>query len=88
MKLILTIVQDSDREPVSQALIQEGFRVTQISSTGGFFRKGMSTLISGVEDDQVDEVINLLRRILPQKQPTEMKNATLFVLPIEQFTQI
>ena len=88
MKLILTIVKDSDREHVSQALIQEGFRVTQISSTGGFFRKGMSTLISGVEDEKVDEVIGLLRKILPRVEPTDMKNATLFVLPVEGFKQI
>jgi len=27
MKLILTIIRDSDNEPVSQALIKAGFRV-------------------------------------------------------------
>ena len=61
MKLIVVILRDNDNEPVSQGLIQQGFRVTRIASTGGFLRRGMSTLMIGVEDDRVEQAIAVIR---------------------------
>lgn len=88
MKLILTIIRDSDNEPVSQALINAGFRVTRIASTGGFMRRGSSTLIIGTEDEKVDEVIALIRNSLSPISESGTKRATLFVLKVENFNQI
>ena len=44
MKLIISIVQDVDSENLIQRLNEEGFRVTKISSTGGFLKAGNTTL--------------------------------------------
>lgn len=88
MKLILTIINDNSSDPVSQALIAGGFRVTRIASTGGFFRRGSTTLMIGVADDQVDAAIDLIRgSALPSPDP-DVKRATLFVIPVEHFSQI
>jgi uncharacterized protein YaaQ len=88
MKLVITIISDSDNEPVSQALIGAGFRVTRIASTGGFFRKGSSTLVIGVSDDRVTPAIEIIRdKTTPSTDP-EIKRATVFVIPVENFTQI
>lgn len=88
MKLILTIISDNSSDPVSQALISGGFRVTRIASTGGFFRRGSTTLLIGVADDQVDAAIEVIRAsALPSPDP-RMKRATLFVIPVEHFTQL
>jgi uncharacterized protein YaaQ len=54
MKLLLTIVQDTDAGKLQQALIESGFDSTKLSSTGGFLRQGNTTLLIGVEDHQVD----------------------------------
>lgn len=88
MKLILTVLRDSDNEPVSQALIADGFRVTRIASTGGFFRRGSSTLMIGVADDKVDAAIHVIKSNLgPQTEPAANR-AVLFVLNVDHFHHI
>ena len=88
MKLILTIISDNDNEPVSQALIGKGFRVTRVASTGGFFHRGSSTLMIGLNDDKVDEAIQVIRvTVTPSGEPGTPR-ATFFVLDVENFTQI
>ncbi|NMC12576.1 MAG: hypothetical protein GYA34_06805, partial [Chloroflexi bacterium] len=80
MKMIIAIIRYSDNDPVSQGLISSGFRVTRIASTGGFLRRGSTTLIIGVADDKVDEAIQVIKdHTLPPEDPNT-KRATLFVL--------
>jgi len=88
MKLIIAIINDNDNESVSQALVAGGFRVTRIASTGGFFRRGSSTLMIGVADDKVDAAIVALRSGVTTPADAGANRATLFVLNIENFTQI
>ena len=88
MKLILAIIHDHDNEPVSQALINAGFRVTRIASTGGFIRRGSSTLLIGVENNRVESAIEVIRQSSAVPGETEPHRATLFVLPVEEYLQI
>jgi len=88
MKLLLTIISDRDREPVSKALIEAKFRVTRISSTGGFFHRGMSTLMTGVEENQVDKAIDVIKTNLPTRTVEKMSRATIFVINVEDFKQL
>jgi uncharacterized protein YaaQ len=88
MKLIVTIIRDEDNEPVSQALIQSGFRVTRIASTGGFLRHGSSTLMIGVEDTQLEQAISVIRDSCAPPSEPGMKRGTLFVLPVVKFEQV
>ena len=53
MKLIFTIVHDDDSSRVMGALNKEGYRITKLSSTGGFLRSGNTTLMCGVEEHQL-----------------------------------
>jgi uncharacterized protein YaaQ len=62
MKLIIAMVQDEDSEVAVQALTERGHRVTRLATTGGFLRRGNTTLLVGVEDAQVDDVLAVLRR--------------------------
>lgn len=61
MKLIMSIVNTDDRRNVVQVLLEKGFRTTIISTTGGFLREGNSTILCGVEDSQVDTVLEIIR---------------------------
>ncbi|MGW8251134.1 MAG: cyclic-di-AMP receptor [Anaerolineales bacterium] len=88
MKMIVAIIRDNDNEPVSNALINSGFRVTRIASTGGFLRRGSSTLMIGVEDEKVDQAIQLIRNNTTMPDDPGLKRATLFVLNVKEFTQI
>ena len=48
MKLIVAIVQDEDAGRLVSALMDKGFGVTKLATTGGFLRAGNTTLISRV----------------------------------------
>lgn len=61
MKLLLTIVQDQDALPLLEALVQESYRVTKLASTGGFLQAGNTTLLVGIEDEQVEDVIGIIK---------------------------
>lgn len=86
MKMIITIVKDHDADPLTQAFTAGNFRVTRVASTGGFLRSGVVTMLLGVEDDQVDAAIQIVRDALPQKN--DVKRATLFVVPVHHYEQV
>jgi uncharacterized protein YaaQ len=60
MKLLLAIVRNDCAGDVVSALNEQGFRVTRISTTGGFWRRGNVTLLVGVEDEKVDEALKII----------------------------
>jgi uncharacterized protein YaaQ len=86
MKMIIAIVRDRDTNPVSTALTSAEFRVTHIASTGGFLRRGNSTLFIGVEDEKVDQAMEIIRTNLEPADDPAQKRATLFVLNVNHFT--
>jgi uncharacterized protein YaaQ len=85
MKLIITIIRDIDNESVSQALISQGFRVTRIASTGGFFRRGSSTLMIGTDNDKVDQAIEIVKKNLSPLIEPGVGRGTLFVIDVEHY---
>ena len=62
MKLAVAIVNDDDAGVIIDSLREEGFAVTKLSSTGGFLRLGNTTLISGVDDDKVKQLVAIIER--------------------------
>ena len=88
MKMIIAIVQDNDTEPVSKALTTMKFRVTQIASTGGFLRRGSSTLLIGLDDDQVEQALQIIRDTCSIAADPNQKRATIFVLNVAKHIQL
>lgn len=88
MKMVIAIVRDLDEEEILQGLIKENFRVTRIASTGGFFRRGNSTFMVGVEEDKVERVIQTIRDHCAPTLDLAVKHATVFVLDVDHFEQV
>jgi len=65
MKLMVIIVSDPDADGLVRAMVERGHPATKIGSTGGFLRRGNTTLLSGVASDEVDQVVALVRRLCP-----------------------
>ena len=63
MKLIITIVQDDDAADLLDVLTDKGFRVTKLATTGGFLRSGNTTLMIGVEEEKVDDVLVVIEEV-------------------------
>jgi len=61
MKLVVAVIQDKDSHRLLGALTQNSFRATKLASTGGFLREGNTTLLVGVDDDQVEKVVGLIK---------------------------
>lgn len=62
MKLIICIVHSDDADQLTLALRERGFRSTKISTTGGFLREGNATILIGIEEARVDEVLSVVRQ--------------------------
>ena len=62
MKLVLSIINSDDASNVSSALTEKRFQVTKLATTGGFLKSGNTTFITGVDDDKVDEVIEIIKK--------------------------
>jgi len=86
MKMIIVITQDTNADTLTQAFTAGNFRVTRVASTGGFLKSGVVTMLLGVEDEQVDAAIKVVRDALPPS--TDKKHATLFVVPVLRFEQV
>lgn len=88
MKLIVAIVRDADVEAVVSALVGHGLGVTRLSSTGGFLRRGSTTLLVGAEAARLDEAIEAVRQACSPAEYPDQRRVTLFVLPVERFEQL
>ena len=60
-KLLIVIASDSDADSLIQKLVQRGYPATKVSSTGGFLRRGNATIFSGVDAEDVDNVVAIIR---------------------------
>ena len=75
MKVVFAIVHDEDGRKVMDELNKNGFGVTRLSSSGGFLRAGNTTLLVGVEESKVDNVIKIIEK--KSKNRTQMMNTTM-----------
>jgi uncharacterized protein YaaQ len=95
-KLVIAVVQNDDADNVVDALLDGDFRATRLASTGGFLRRGNTTLLVGADEDQVDQVLGLIRANahaagLPADAApgvTPPAAATVFVLDLEEHVRI
>ncbi|OQY18167.1 MAG: hypothetical protein B6I35_13425 [Anaerolineaceae bacterium 4572_32.2] len=58
----MSIVNSDDTRQLTDALMKKGHSATTISTTGGFLRQGNATLIIGVQDENVDDVLDIIHR--------------------------
>ncbi|MFH2039035.1 MAG: cyclic-di-AMP receptor [Chloroflexota bacterium] len=88
MKLIIIVVNDTDSESLLKALLNEGYRVTRIASSGGFMRRGSSTLLMGVEAGSVERAMKMVREHCAPSVDPSIKKVTIFVLKVDKFEQL
>jgi uncharacterized protein YaaQ len=90
MKLVIAVVQGEDAQRTVGALSHVGISSTRISSTGGFLQQGNVTLLMGVDEERVPEVLEIIREncrersrfltpVLPSAEPGDF----LAAFPVE-----
>lgn len=68
MKLVIAVVQDKDSQKLVEVLVENGFRSTKLASTGGFLKSGNTTLLVGVEVQDVPAVLAIIRSICQARE--------------------
>lgn len=97
MKLIIAIISDDDVREVTRTLNEEKIQFTKLATSGGFLKKGNSTLLIGCEDP--NSVLKILKELCQEREelvtapvdtitpivfPVKVGGATVFILDVEQ----
>jgi uncharacterized protein YaaQ len=61
VKLVVAIVHTEDAGHLVDGLLEREFRATRLHSSGGFLKQSNATVILGVEDDQVEAALAVIR---------------------------
>lgn len=91
MKLIIAIVSNEDAGKAVEQLSVNRFYVTKLSTSGQFLKGGNTTLLIGIEDERVQEVIDVIRgctskRAILQGGVESTLEGSLLAKPIEVTT--
>jgi uncharacterized protein YaaQ len=94
-KLVIAVIQNEVADAVVDALLEADFRTTRLASTGGYLRRGNTTLMIGADEGQVDYVLDLIRQTARASMaPAETGDgvpaaaATVFVLDLEEYQRL
>ena len=62
MKLIYIIVRQDNETDVINSMIKNGFRITKLATSGGFLRKGNTTIFCCCQDNEVNKAIDIIKQ--------------------------
>lgn len=94
MKMMIAIVQDKFIDELMERFLDNEVYVTRVSSSGGFFKSGNSTLLLGVETDKLELIDNIFREVTKTEAhhnehgDFEVSGATVFVVDVESSMRI
>lgn len=96
MKFIIAIIQEEYINSAIEDLMDNKIRITKISSTGGFLKSGNTTLLIGAEDDEVDGVVEIIRRncqgkdkkVKHKDKQVDVGGANIFIVPMDRYLRI
>ena len=76
-KLLLAVIQGDDYPDTVDDLNRSGFFATVLSSTGGFLKKRSMTLMIGVEEAQLQAVLDILKQCAGRWQQMTYSNLSI-----------
>ncbi len=68
MKMVVAVIQDKDSNRLTDALAEQNYKTTKLSTSGGFLKEGNTTLMIGCDDSNVDEVLNIIKDNCSQRE--------------------
>jgi uncharacterized protein YaaQ len=63
MKLVIAIVSTADLDELLRRMAERGYRATVVDQRGGFLRGGNVTLLVGVQEALVADVMRLIAKV-------------------------
>ncbi|TVP81435.1 MAG: transcriptional regulator [Alkalicoccus sp.] len=74
MKLVIVIVQNRYREALMDGLKKADYRLTELSSSGGFLRKRSTTFLVGINEEDADKLQKTMQRICLRYEEAHGRN--------------
>ena len=97
-KLVVAIVQDQDAGRVLDALVAQRYGATRINTAGGFLKRGNATILVGVDEHQIDEVVLTIDENCESRTAADARSSsdkgvavgggTVFVLGVSDFIRM
>ena len=97
MLLVMAIIHGDHAHKIKRKLMDNDFRITTLSSSGGFLKAGNETLLLGIENERLDELVAVLREEcdkvnvkhgMKDDKEVPINTANLFVMNMEQFKKM
>jgi uncharacterized protein YaaQ len=94
MKLVTAVIQEEDATSLIASLVEAGFHATKIASTGGFLSRGNVTLLIGANDEDVLELVDLIRHgahsrtVMMGNAEVAVGGAVIFVQEIQEYYRV
>ncbi len=60
MKMVFAIINQDDTSKVVNELTKNRYQVTKLSTSGGFLKAGNTTILIGIDDEKVENVIEII----------------------------
>jgi uncharacterized protein YaaQ len=61
VKLVIAVVHNEDARVLIDALLAHQYRATWLHSSGGFLKQSNATILVGVDEAKVEDVVELVR---------------------------
>jgi len=61
VKLVVAVVHNEDAGALVDALLEREHRATRLHSSGGFLKQSNATVLVGIDDDKVEDVLEIIR---------------------------
>jgi len=61
VKLVVAVVHNEDAGALVDALLEREHRATRLHSSGGFLKQSNATILVGIDDDKIEEVLDIIR---------------------------
>lgn len=87
-RVIIAVVTDLVKDDLLDALLNEGFHVTEVGSTSNLFTTGFSSLLVGVAETQVPQVVQIIREKSETSFDPGEKRAVVYVLKVSDFVTL
>ncbi|WP_416149049.1 cyclic-di-AMP receptor [Salipaludibacillus sp. HK11] len=74
MKLMICVVQNRYRDALEEGLKKEDYRMTELASSGGFMRRGSTTFLIGISEEDIDSLKIKMQEICLSVEDTKGKS--------------
>lgn len=97
MILVMAVIHGDHAHKITRKLMENDFRVTTLSSSGGFLKVGNETLLLGIEEDSLDKLVSVLKEEcekvnvkhgMKDDKEVPINTANLFVMKMDQFKRM